>query len=92
LYPQQRRQTVYVKANGSLVLTKILNRIPGRWLTNGSVGSPRGAALHAMQLLTYRLREEGETFTPAAAVLVAQWRLIQAATTDYWWAERVGQY
>ena len=25
--------TVYAKANGSLVLTKILNRISGRWLT-----------------------------------------------------------
>ena len=46
-----------------------------------------GAALHAMQLLTYRLREEGETFTPATAVLVAQRRLIQAATADYWWVE-----
>jgi hypothetical protein len=42
-----------------------------------------GAALHAMQLLTYHLREEGETFTPAVAVLVAQRRLIQATTTDY---------
>ena len=38
-----------------------------------------GVALHAMQLLTYHLREEGETFTPATAVLVAQRRLIQAA-------------
>ena len=46
-----------------------------------------GVALHAMQLLTYRLREEGETFTPATAVLVAQRRLIQAATADYWWVE-----
>ena len=46
-----------------------------------------GAALHAMQLLTYRLREEGETFTPAAAVLVAQRRLVRAATADYWWVE-----
>jgi hypothetical protein len=40
-----------------------------------------------MQLLTYPLREEGETFTPAAAVLVAQRRLIQAATADYWRVE-----
>ena len=36
------RAPVYGKANGSLVLTKNLNRVLGRWLTNGSVGSPRG--------------------------------------------------
>jgi hypothetical protein len=33
---------VYGKANGSLVLPEILNMILGRWLTNGSVGPPKG--------------------------------------------------
>ena len=47
----------------------------------------RGAALYAMQRLMYRLREDGETFTPAAAVKVARHRLCAAASADYWWIE-----
>ena len=46
-----------------------------------------GAALYAMQHLMYRLREDGETFTPAAAVKVARHRLCAAASADYWWIE-----
>ena len=46
-----------------------------------------GAALHAMQCLMYRLREDGETFTPAAAVNAARHRLSAAASADYWWIE-----
>ena len=46
-----------------------------------------GAALHAMQCLMHRLREDGETFTPAAAVNAARHRLSAAASADYWWIE-----
>ena len=46
-----------------------------------------GAALHAMQCLMYRLREDGETFTSAAAVNAARHRLSAAASADYWWIE-----
>eukprot|EP01046_Picozoa_sp_COSAG06_P034827 COSAG06_NODE_3684_length_5015_cov_4.312246_1_plen_83_part_10 len=46
-----------------------------------------GVALHAMQCLMYRLREDGETFTPAVAVNAARHRLSAAASADYWWIE-----